>query len=155
MARHFYDHESASHAIKSMTVHCEFGIGGAYRNGPYPNVLKWCVKSPRQPLINLMNHMRVQANKLGKHGGIASEYGVDLAVGYVTSLDEFFVNPVIKFSDTVPLIECIDSVGSTVIKRLRPSEVQIVYINELFVLTRGEYKNDLACLIQTMVEAMK
>lgn len=153
MFRWVSDFEDPTHAMKAIATNCEISPAGEYRDGPFAKSLKWCEHSERRSMVHLMNHMRVKSKSMD--ASIASEFGTDVHVGYLRLLDEFLINAhILSNESSNSLIQCVDSVGSRIVKRMRPLFVVVEFIDEHFERKTKRFENQNSCMVQLMIDAM-
>ena len=146
-------HEGAVNVVTAWSDTCEFPAPGDLRDGPFPKANLWCEDADKQPMVNLMNHMRVHCDHLP--GCIASEVGVDRIVGYRKSLNLFLINVrITSISPDVLMITCTNSVGGIMVVKRRPYKVEAEFISQNFKKTTMVFTNNDACAVQAMIEGM-
>ena len=145
--------QSTHSLVKELTYNCEFSLPLNWRPGPYPPALSYCVGYNKNKYRMVMEHLATQANIMKDHEVlIAPEFGSDLRMIYVTSINTILMNPTIEEESTENGI-CVSDLGYGEVQSLRPSWVTVTFLNRDFKYDKITFKAPISCLIQAAIES--
>ena len=147
-----HQNESPIKVVSEIMANCKFNPPGMYRPGPYFMSIKWCVNVDREELIQVMNHIQVNVGDFDIAFG--AEFGSNVRVGYIPSLNEFLINPVIIDKSETFIMCHTSSEGKSHPRHDKSETIHVQYYNKTFQGKERIFTKRESCLIQSMLENM-
>lgn len=147
----FKEYDNFYDIINEYTSNCYYDNPEPYLvDPPFQRSIRWC-SDDKLKMSNLIKHMMIECK--GCKVTIAPEYGSNVKVIFFPRNNIILINPIVNlYSNTV--IECLDMIGDTKVKTIRPKEIDVHFTNGSFEKDNMKFVDGDACIIQTTIDLL-
>lgn len=145
----FQHNETPLDVANEFIANCKFSPPGDYRPGPYAKSIKWCENVDIKETKDLMHHMYFHSGDTP--GLIASEFGSNVRIAYLTGKGMFLINPVILETKGKTVSCAVDLDFDREERIMKAESVLVSYKDEFFKNQETWFHRMDACHVQAMI----